>query len=329
MLRLDDLLARARTSPEIKSIEITDIVPLAAGGDQDMSVYPNGTPIPSRPPAVWYRSVSPGYLKLMQVRLVAGRMFTEQDRAGAPMVGILNEEAAKKLFPGVDPVGRLLTNGQDSTADRFTIVGVVASTRTDGPNQPLKSEMFAPLSQYATRGVNLMVEPARNTEAAVAALRGALKEVDAAVPLSGVTSLDEYFATATALPRYFAIIVASFAGMALLLAIVGVYGVMAYVVTLRQREIGVRLALGAAPQSIMGWLLGQGARLTAIGLALGIIAAVLATRVIGALLYGVSALDAMTFAAVAVVLAGASLVACWLPARRARGVDPVVSLRSE
>jgi ABC-type antimicrobial peptide transport system permease subunit len=117
--------------------------------------------------------------------------------------------------------------------------------------------------------------------------------------------------------------------MALLLAVVGVYGVMAYVVALRQREIGVRLALGAAPEGIMTWLLGQGARLTVAGLALGVIAAVMATRVLGALLYGVSALDGLTFAGVAVVLAGASLVACWLPARRARAVDPVVSLRSE
>jgi ABC-type antimicrobial peptide transport system permease subunit len=111
--------------------------------------------------------------------------------------------------------------------------------------------------------------------------------------------------------------------------VVGVYGVMAYVVALRQREIGVRLALGAAPQGIMGWLIGQGARLTMIGLLLGIAAAVMATRVISALLYGVGALDAITFGGVAVVLASASLVACYLPARRARGVDPVVSLRSE
>jgi ABC-type antimicrobial peptide transport system permease subunit len=160
-------------------------------------------------------------------------------------------------------------------------------------------------------------------------VRAALKESDPSIPLSSVTSLDESFATVTALPRYFAIVLASFAAMALLLAVVGVYGVMAYVVALRQREIGVRLALGAAPQGIMGWLLRQGARLTAIGLVIGVVAAVLATRVISALLFGVSALDAATFGGVALVLAGASLVACYLPARRARGVDPVVSLRSE
>jgi predicted permease len=329
VLRLEDFLGRARANPEIRAIEVTDIAPLD-GGDQDMSVYPDGTPLPSgTAPAIWYRSVSPGYLALMQVRLVAGRMFTETDRAGMPLVAILNEEAAQRLFPGVDPVGRLLTNGTDSTADRFTVVGVVASTRTDGPNQPLKLELFAPISQYATRAVNLMVEPARSLEGALAAVRAALKEVDPAVPLSSVTSLEERVSVATALPRYFAIILGVFAGMALLLAVVGVYGVMAYVVALRQREIGVRLALGAAPEGIMTWLLGQGARLTVAGLVLGVIAAVMATRVLGALLYGVSALDGITFAGVAVVLAGASLAACWLPARRARAVDPVVSLRSE
>ena len=328
LLRMDDFIARARANPEIKTIEITDIVPMQQG-DQDMSVYPNGAAVNGPAPAVWYRSISPGYLRLMQIRLLSGRVFTEEDRADAPKVGILNEEAAKKLFPGVDPVGRLLTNGLDSTADSITIVGVVAATRHDGPNQPYKLEMYGPIQQFPTRGVNVMIEPARSNEAAVNAVRTALKEADPSIPLSSVTSLDESFATVTALPRYFAIVLGCFAAMALLLAVVGVYGVMAYVVALRQREIGVRLALGAAPQGIMGWLLGQGVRLTMIGLLLGIAAAVAATRVISALLFGVGALDGITFAGVAIVLAAASLVACYLPARRARGVDPVVSLRSE
>jgi predicted permease len=328
-LRLDDFLARARANPEVKSIETSDIVPLQGGGDQDMNFFPDGLPIPERPPGVWYRSVSAGYLALMQFRLLSGRMFTDQDRDGSPPVAIINEEAAKTLFPGLDPVGRTMRTGLDSTAERFTVVGVVASTRTDGPGQPYKLEMFGPIHQFTTRGFNILVEPARSTEAALNAVRAALRETDPSIPLSSVTSLDESFATVTALPRYFAIVLGAFAGMALLLAVVGVYGVMAYVVALRQREIGVRLALGAAPQGIMGWMLGQGAKLTVVGLLLGIVAAVLATRVISALLYGVGALDAITFTGVAVVLAGASLVACYLPARRARGVDPVVSLRSE
>jgi predicted permease len=328
-LRVEDFLVRARGNPEVKAIETADVVPLQAAGDQDMNFFPDGLPVPERPPGVWYRSVSAGYLPLMQFRLLSGRMFTDQDRDGQPMVAIINEEAAKTLFPGLDPVGRTMTNGLDSTADRFTVVGVVASTRTDGPNQPYKLEMFGPLHQFTSRAFNILVEPARNTEAALGAVRAALKEADPSIPLSSVVSLDESFATVTALPRYFAIVLGCFAAMALLLAVVGVYGVMAYVVALRQREIGVRLALGAAPQGIMGWLIGQGARLTMIGLVLGIAAAIVATRVIAALLYGVGALDAITFGGVAVVLATASLVACYLPARRARGVDPMVSLRSE
>jgi predicted permease len=328
-VRIDDFLARARANPEIKAIETSDIVPLQGGGDQDMNFFPDGLPVAERPPSVWYRSVSAGYLSLMQFRLLSGRMFTDQDRDGSPKVAIINEEGAKTLFPGVDPIGRTMRTSLDSTAEVFTVVGVVASTRTDGPNEPYKVEMFGPIHQFTTRGFNILVEPSRNTEAAVNAVRGALKEADPGIPLSNVVSLDESFATATALPRYFAIVVASFAGMALLLAVVGVYGVMAYVVALRQREIGVRLALGAAPEGIMSWLLGQGARLTAAGLVLGIVAAVMATRILSAMLYGVSALDGVTFAGVAVVLAAASLAACWLPARRARAVDPVVSLRSE
>ena len=328
-LRVDDFLARARANPEIKSIETADIVPLQGGGDQDMNFFPDGLPVPERPPGVWYRSVSAGYLSQMGFRLLSGRMFTDRDRDGQPMVAIINEEAAKGLFPGLDPVGRTMTSGLDSTADRFTVVGVVASTRTDGPSQPYKLEMFGPMHQFTSRAFNVLVEPARSTEAALNAVRAALKESDPAIPLSSVVSLHESFATVTALPRYFAIVLGCFAAMALLLAVVGVYGVMAYVVALRQREIGVRLALGAAPQGIMGWMIGQGAKLTIGGLLLGVVAAVVATRVLSALLYGVDALDALTFAGVAVVLAGASLVACYLPARRARGVDPVVSLRSE
>ncbi len=329
--RLEELLARLRANPAVSAVEVTDLPPLAPGGDQDMSVFPDGTPIPEsvNGPAVWYRSVSPGYLQLMRMRLVSGRMFTEADRAGAPSVAIINEEAARALWPGVNPVGRLLTNGHDSTADRFTIVGVVASARSDGPNQPLKKELFGPITQFPSRGLTVMLEPARNVEAAVNALRSTLKEVDPSLPLSQVQTLDESFAAVTALPRYFAMIVGAFAAAALLLAVVGVYGVMAYVVALRQREIGVRLALGAAPEGIMRWMVGQGARLTAVGLLLGLVAAAGATRIISAMLYGVSALDAVTFTGVAIVLAGASLVACWLPARRARGVDPVVSLRAE
>ena len=330
-LAIEAVLDRARANPEIRAIEAVDQPPLTAGGDQDTSVFPDGAPMPAgqRAPGVWYRTVTPNYLKLMEMRLVEGRLFTPEDRSGTLPVGIINQEAARRLFPDGRAVGRILATGVDSTADRITIIGVVESARPDGPSQPYKSEMFILLSQFTTRGVALVVEPARDTAAAVAAVRNALKEVDGDVPLGAVTTIGQAFADVTAIPRYFAIIVSAFAAAALLLALVGVYGVMAYVVSLRQREIGVRLALGAAPEGIMRWLLGQGARLALVGLVIGVVAAVATTRVIRSLLFGVGALDAVTFAGVAAVLAVAALAACWLPARRARRIDPMTALRED
>jgi len=330
-LAVEDVLARTRAHPDVRAIEATDQPPLAGGGDQDISVYPDARPVAAgqRAPGVWYRTVTPDYMKLMEMRLVEGRLFTAEDRAGSLPVGILNQEAARRIFPDGRVLGRLLATGEDSTADRITIVGVVASARPDGPNQPVKSELFILLSQFPVRGVVLVVEPARDQAAAVNAVRTGLKEVDGEVPLGAVGTIGQAFADVTAIPRYFAIIVSSFAAAALLLALVGVYGVMAYVVSLRQREIGVRLALGAAPDGILLWLVGQGARLALLGLGLGVVAALAATRVIRSLLFGVGALDATTFASVAALLTLAALVACWIPASRARSIDPVAALRQD
>jgi predicted permease len=330
-LAIEAVLDRARANPEIRAIEAVDQPPLTGGGDQDISVYPDAAPIPAgqRAPAIWYRTVTPDYMKLMEMRLVEGRLFAPEDRSGTLPVAIINQEAARRLFPDGRAVGRILATAEDSTADHLSVIGVVESARPDGPSQPYKSELFILLSQYPVRGVALVVEPARDIAGAVAAVRSALKEVDGEVPLGAVSTIGQSFADVTAIPRYFAIIVTAFAAAALLLALVGVYGVMAYVVSLRQREIGVRLALGAAPEGIMKWLLGQGARLALIGLGVGVVAAVATTRVIRSLLFGVGALDAATFAAVAALLTIAALAACWLPARRARAIDPVTALRED
>lgn len=331
VLAIEDVMSRARAHPEIRAIEAADQVPLTPGGDQDLSVYPVGRPLQpgQRPFGAWYRTVTPGYLQLLEMRLVEGRLFTPEDREGGLRVGILNQEAARRMFPEGSPVGQVLAMGEDSTAPRVTVVGVVATGRPDGPNQPVKNELFLPLSQFPTRGAFLVVDPARDDAAAVSAIRNVLQEIDGEVPLAGVTTVGEQFADVTALPRYFAIIVSAFALAALLLALVGVYGVMAYVVSLRQREIGVRLALGAEPEGITRWLVGQGARLSILGLIAGVLAAVAATRIIRSLLFGVGALDAPTFLGVAVLLVLTTLAACWLPARRARRIDPVSALREE
>jgi putative ABC transport system permease protein len=325
----DELLARLRADPAVRSVELTDVRPLS-GGDQDVTVVPGGrAPSADGPPTVWYRSVSPGYLSLLHMRLVAGRSFGVGDREGAPPVGIVNEEAARRFWPGENPIGRVLAIGSSPDAARLMIVGVVRSARHDGPDQPYKAELFAPVAQYPTRAMTLVLEPARGLPALASAYARALHEVDPLVPASAVQPIERFVGDAVALPRLYAILVGLFASAALLLAALGVYGVMAYAVTQRRREIGVRVALGADPAGIRRLVLASGARLAVVGLAIGLAAALALVRVIRSLLFGVTPFDAATLVAVPVVLGAVALVASWVPARRAMRLDPVGALRED
>jgi predicted permease len=327
---VEDLLTRLRVNPAIQRAEVTDLPPLSGGGDQDVTAIPVGEPRRAdAPESIWYRSVSAGYLPEMQMRLISGRNFTAEDRQGSVPVGIVNQEAARRFWPGKNPIGRILAQGEDSAAPRLTIVGVVASAHHDGPNQPLKTELFAPYPQFPSRGPVFVLEPARDVESAVSAFRQELKQVDPLVPVASVDPIEKLVGDALSLPRLYALLIGIFAGAALLLAVLGVYGVMAYAVAQRQREIGVRLALGAAPAAIRRLVLGQGARLALLGTGIGLLAAAGAGRLLGTLLFQVGAFDLPTFALVPVVLGSMALLASWLPARRAMRVDPLVAIREE
>ncbi len=327
---LADLLTRLRTNPAVKSAEVSDIPPLSGGGDQDMGANPVGVPAsPGRPKAIWYRSVTPGYFAAMHVKLVAGRGFTADDRAGAAPVAIVNEEAARRFWPGENPIGRLLAGGDAPDKRPLTIVGVVASVRHDGPNQPYKNELFLPIEQMPSRGVTLILEPARDALSLGAAVRQAMHDVDPLIPVAALDPMTQIVGDTTSLPRLYATLVGLFAAAALLLAALGVYGVMAYAVAQRQREIGVRLALGAEPSGIRRMVLGEGGRLAVIGLVLGLAGAALSGQLIGKLLFGVSAYDAQTFLVVPLVLGAVTVMAAWIPARRAMRLDPLVAIREE
>jgi putative ABC transport system permease protein len=260
---------------------------------------------------------------------VSGRQFTAEDRLGSVPVGIVNQEAARRLWPGKDPLGRVLSLGEDSTAPRLTIVGVVASTRHDGPNQPYKVELFTPFAQFPNRGPGFVIEPARDTGAAMAVFRQAMKEVDPLVPVASVDLLENLVGSTLALPRLYALLIGIFAGTALLLAVLGVYGVMAYAVAQRQREIGVRLALGAAPSGIRRLILGQGGRLALVGTGIGLLAALAVGRLMSSLLFNINPVDPPTFIVVPLVLGLMTVLAAWLPARRAMRVDPLVAIRND
>ena len=326
----ENLLSRLRANRAIKTVELTDLPVLSGGGDQDIAPIPIGEPAnPNLPPSLWIRSVSPGYLKAMQMRLVAGRHFTADDRAETGLIGILNEYAAERYFPGKNPVGREMARGQAPDAPRMTIVGVVANGRHDGPNQPYKPEIFVPIAQRPTRGVFVVVEPSRDMAAASRAFAQSLKEVDPLIPASSLTPIEENVGTSIALPRLYATLVAIFAATALLLAALGVYGVMAYAVTQRQREIGVRMALGAEPRGIRRMILKQGGAMAAVGLLIGVALSLMLGQLLSKVLFGVTPFDLPTLIAVPTVLGAATVTASWLPARRAMRLDPVSVIRQD
>ncbi|MGH7654730.1 MAG: FtsX-like permease family protein, partial [Gemmatimonadaceae bacterium] len=312
--------------PALRGAEATDVPPLTGGGDQDMDAAPVGEPLPNgKPFDVWYRTVTPGYTQLMGMRLAEGRTFTPADRDGAVPVAMVNATAAHLMWPGKSALGRQIASG----GKQVTIVGVLADVLHDGPEQPVKAELFVPLLQFPARGVTLVFDPKNDVASAVAAVRESLHAVDPAVPLGAVQTMAELAGSSVELPKLYALLVGVFAAAALALAVLGVYGVMAYVVAQRQREIGVRLALGAAPGAIQRLILGDGARLAAMGVGFGVIGAALMGRALSKLLFQVGSVDAMTYAGVAGLLAAMALLACWLPARRARAVDPLVAMREE
>lgn len=327
---LADMLARLRANPAVKSAETSDLPPLSGGGDQDMGANPVGMPaVPGRPTSIWFRSVTPGYFAVMRVKIVAGRGFTADDRAGAAPVGIVNEEAARRFWPGVNPIGRLLATSDAPDARALTIIGIAASVHHDGPNQPYKNELYLPIDQVPSRGISLILEPSRDVASLGAAVRQALHDVDPLIPARALDPMTQIVGETTSLPRLYATLVGLFAAAALLLAALGVYGVMAYAVAQRQREIGVRLALGAEPSGIRRMILGEGGRLALLGAVIGLGAAALTGQLIGKLLFGVSAYDAPTFVAVPLVLGIVTVVAAWIPARRAMRLDPLSAIREE
>jgi predicted permease len=329
MNAMDNLLARLRANPAIRSAELTDL-PVLSAGDQDISAVPVGeAPNKQLPPSLWIRSVTPGYLAEMHMRLLSGRQLDAGDIAGHDQVGVLNEYAAERYFPGKNPIGRVLMRGQNPDAPKITVVGVVASVRQDGPNQPYKPEVFVPIAQRPSRGVFVVIEPSRDLASATRAYAQALRDVDPLVPVSEMRPIEQTIGSSVAMPRLYASLVAAFASAALLLAALGVYGVMAYAVTQRQREIGVRMALGAEPGGIQRMILRQGGVLAVVGLAIGVTLSMMLGQLLSKLLFGVTPFDIPTLVGVPAVLGVATLVASWLPARRAMRLDPVTVIRQD
>jgi putative ABC transport system permease protein len=259
--------------------------------------------------------------------LINGRGFNEHDIAGAAPVVIANESAANHFWPNQNPLGKHIAGSRDLI--QREVVGVVGNAKISALNAVNADQLYVPLEQMPYPTMTLVVRSEAPSEALVAAIRGKIAEVDATLPVSPILSMDSVIATSVAQPRIITQCVSAFAGFALLLAALGMYGVMAYSVTQRKQEMGIRMSLGAGPREIVRLVVRQGMTLAVAGVAVGVLASLALTRLLAGLLFGVRAADPTIFGGAAAILGLAAFLACYVPARRATRVDPIVVLRSE
>jgi putative ABC transport system permease protein len=334
----NELLTRTRALPGVESAALVNVPPLAGfGGDTVFDV--EGRPLAQEQMKsgtgfaqhLGFRMVSPGYFETLGVRLIRGRTFTEFDRPDGNNVTIINETMARRFWPNEDPIGRRvrLYRNPTETGPWMEIVGVVADTRIRSLTEDAKQEIFIPYAQFTLRSTTLVLRTSGEPMAIVASVREQVRALDADLPLFNIRTMEQVLGRTIAQPRLNLALLGTFAGLALLLAMVGVYGMLAYNVSLRMHEIGVRMALGAQPRDVLGMVLRDGLKMATVGLFVGLAGALALSRVLSALLYGVSANDPRTFVGVSALVFVVAAVACWIPARRATRVDPMVALRYE
>ena len=321
----ENLVARVESLNGVQAAGLSTDLPWT-GYDENSNFTIEGRPSrPNEEPTARYHGVSPDYFLALGTPLISGRFFTPRDNAAAPMVLLVNSALAQQYFPGEDPVGKRLKLFNTTV----TIVGVVGNVKdTPSARQSIPAFYFS-LAQQQFMDVALAIRTANDPAQVVEAVRREVAVLDKDLPLTQVQTLDEIASAAVAGPRLTLLLVAVFAALAIVLASVGIYGVMAYAISQRVQEIGIRMALGAGRRDVLRMILMQGARLALAGLVAGLAAALALTRLLASLLYGVSATDPATFASVGALGLVVALAACYIPARRAMAVDPSIALRHE
>jgi len=324
-------LQRLQSLPGVQAAGIVQTVPLDGATDGTMIRIPGRAAAGAKErPFANYTIASPGYFSAVGTPLLRGRVFVDTDTARSLPVAIINNAMAKKFWPNEDPVGKTVGLG-DPQFPAMTIVGIVADVKRLSLRENPGPEMYVPYTQkpYPSMLTMHVVLRVRTDPVSLAgSVRDAIRSLDAGLPVAKLTTLTRVFEDSMAAPRFAMLLLGSFGTLALLLAAIGLYGVISYSVAGRTREIGIRMALGAERGAVLGMVLGQGARLAGLGLVIGLISAWGVTRLMASVLYGVEATDAATFSAVSVLLSAVALLACYLPALRATRVDPMSALRA-
>jgi predicted permease len=323
------LLERVRALPGVQSAGTADMIPVDLHFSRE-SIFIEGQ-APERAntaPRALTSRISPGYFSAMSTPIVQGREFSEQDDDKATQVAIVNETFARRFWPDENPIGKRFATGSPDSP-KLQVIGVARDGKYAGMQEDPRSFVYRPVSQSYSGATSLVIRAETDPQQVMAAARRELQQLDAYLPISSAQTLDEHLSLPLLPARLAASLLGSFGVLALVLAAIGVYGVMAYTISKRTREIGIRMALGAQKADVLKLVISQGVWLTLTGVAIGLAASFAVTRLMKSMLFGVSATDPLTFAGVAMLLTTVALLACYIPARRATKVDPMIALRYE
>ena len=327
----NQLFERVRNLPGVKSVAGIDPLPLSNSNVMD-SVLVEGAPVVALTdrPVVGVRAVTPDYFQTMSIPILKGRSFTEQDRENTPRVIIVNEALASRYWPNQDAIGKRLGFAEDPSKQVWEeVVGIVGNVKHKALETEVMPEVYYPYQEVPSNFLSLVVRTSSDPASMIPAIRNQVLSVDKDQPVSDIMTMEQRLAKSVASSRFVMLLLGTFSILALGLAAVGIYGVMAYLVTQRTQEIGVRMALGAQKRDVLKLVVGKGMALAVIGTAIGLVASLALTRLMRSLLFEVTPTDWLTFVIVSVVLLTVALLACYIPARRATNVDPLIALRYE